>query len=288
MLKLNVAGVPEHFNFPWHQAIESGRFADAGFDVQWTDFPGGTGAMMQSLQHGDSDIAVVLTQGAIAKVLDGNPSRIVKTFVASPLLWGIHVAADSDIVSADQIQGRKYAISRQGSGSHLMSIVDAAERGWPHDSPKFETVGNLDGARKALADATAEVFLWEKFTTAPYVDSGEFRLVGQRETIWPAFVICAANQLIQAEPAALRQLLEILNQQCRELTNDSAAVKLIAHRYQLDPLETETWFSMTRWSEDFAAPDRAISTAIEYINRLGIAEKPTATPENVWQSLPVN
>lgn len=288
MLKLNVAGVPEHFNFPWHQAIESGRFADAGLDVQWTDFPGGTGAMMQSLEQGDCDIAVVLTQGAIVKVLDGSPSRIVKTFVKSPLLWGIHVAADSDIESTDQIRGRKYAISRKGSGSHLMSIVDAAERGWPHDSPKFEIVGGLDGARKALADGTAEVFFWEKFTTAPFVESGEFRLVGQRETIWPAFVICASNELVENKPASLLELLNILNKQCCELKQDANAVKMISDRYDLAPEEVEIWFSITNWSHDFEVPHQAIDTAIAYINRLEIARKPHATAKDVWKSLAVN
>ena len=46
-----------------------------------------------------------------------------------------------------------------------MSIVDAAERGWETDSPKFEAVGSLEGARKAFAAGEAEVFFWEKATT---------------------------------------------------------------------------------------------------------------------------
>jgi ABC-type nitrate/sulfonate/bicarbonate transport system substrate-binding protein len=244
--------------------------------------------MMESLAKGESDIAVVLTQGAIAKVLDGNPSRIVKTFVESPLLWGIHVAADSDILSIDQVRGRKYAISRKGSGSHLMSIVDASERGWPSDSPQFEIVGGLEGGREALANSTAAVFFWEKFTTAPYVDSGEFRIVGERKTIWPAFVICVSEQLIRDEPDQLKQLFEVLNQQCKELSNDLEAVNLISERYKLNVTETEIWFSMTHWSEDFEMPERALTVAIEYINRLGIAQKPTATAGDVWHSLGVN
>ena len=285
MLTLNVAGVPEHFNFPWHTAIESGDFASAGFDIKWTDFHGGTGEMMRSLRRGDSDVAVVLTQGAVADILRGNPSRIVKTYVESPLSWGIHVAANSDIENVDQIEGRKYAISRQGSGSHLMSIVDAAERGWDAASPQFEIVGGLDGARKALAAGEAEVFFWEKATTDPFVQNGEFRLVGVRKTIWPAFVICVREDVLESNAQELRLMLEVLNDHCHELLADEQAVKRIADRYQLDPHETEIWFSSTMWDETFNMPDRALSVVLQYLNRLKIVDAPRALPENVWQQL---
>ncbi len=32
---LRVGGVPEHFNLPWHIAIERGLFAKHGVDVEW-------------------------------------------------------------------------------------------------------------------------------------------------------------------------------------------------------------------------------------------------------------
>lgn len=285
MLQLRVAGVPEHFNYPWHSAIESGDFAKAGFEVNWTDFHGGTGAMMKSLRQGESDIAVVLTQGAVADIIRGNPSRIVKTYVESPLVWGIHVPSSSDIANIDQIKGRTYAISRKGSGSHLMSIVDAAERGWDIDSPQFEIVGSLDGARKAFAEGDAEVFFWEKATTDPYVTNGEFRLVGIRQTIWPAFVICVREKIIEQHGDKLRPMLEVLNRHCEEVTSAEDAVKTISARYELDPHETEMWFSSTIWDMDFEMPNRAFPVVIQYLNRLKIVDAPMAMPEDVWHQL---
>ncbi len=285
MLDVKVTGVPEHFNFPWHQGIESGAFEEAGVKVRWIEAPGGTGAMMKSVGSGEADIGVVLTQGGVAQILKGNPCRIVKTYVQSPLIWGIHVAADSDIESVEQIQGRKYAISRSGSGSHLMSIVDASERGWPGDSPQFEIVGGLDGARKALSAGTAEVFFWEKFTTAPYVDSGEFRLVGVRETIWPAFVIVARNELLSAESDSVRALLEVLNEQCKLVSESGGSVAKIAARYDLEQEEVARWKALTAWNTDFVCPDDAIQTVIRYIDRLGIADALKATTKDVWHTL---
>ena len=277
--------MPEHFNFPWHLGIESGDFADAGFDINWTDFHGGTGAMMQSLRQGESDVAVVLTQGAVADIIKGNPSRIVKTFVESPLVWGIHVPAKSGIETIDQIEGRTYAISRNGSGSHLMSIVDAAERGWETEPMKFEIVGGLDGARKALADGDAEVFFWEKATTDPYVDNGEFRLIGTRKTAWPAFVVCVRQSVIEEHGDKIRAMLDVLNRHCEELVADEDAVKTIAARYKLDPAETEMWFSATLWDYDFAMPNRALPVVLQYLNRLKIVDAPMALPEDVWHQL---
>ncbi len=46
---VKIGGVPEHFNYPWHKAIEEGKFAQHQIDLQWTDYPGGTGALVQDL-----------------------------------------------------------------------------------------------------------------------------------------------------------------------------------------------------------------------------------------------
>ena len=205
-----VAGVPEHFNLPWLHAIESGQFQDAGINLKYRDVPGGTGAMTRGLREQRFDIAVVLAEGGVASLLRGNPSRIVKTYVESPLIWGIHVAANSDIENAEQINGRRYAISRYGSGSHLMAIVDAKERGWPTKEMLFEKIESLDGARQALASGQADTFFWERFTTAPYVQSGEFRRVGERRTLWPAFVICAREDVLADRPDEVKAVLEIV------------------------------------------------------------------------------
>ena len=48
------------------------------------------------------------------------------------------------------MKGKRYAISRFGSGSHLMAIVDAVQRGWDPAEIKFVKIGNLKGARAAM------------------------------------------------------------------------------------------------------------------------------------------
>lgn len=87
MKSLRVAGVPEHFNLPWHLADEEGAFESAGIDLQWIDVPEGTGKMCQMLREDETDMAVILTEGIIKDICDGNPSSIVQTYVESPLSW---------------------------------------------------------------------------------------------------------------------------------------------------------------------------------------------------------
>jgi len=58
MKKVQIIGVPEHFNLPWHLAIEEGAFKERGIDLTWTDIPEGTGKMCQMLQDEETDLAI--------------------------------------------------------------------------------------------------------------------------------------------------------------------------------------------------------------------------------------
>ena len=59
---VRIAGVPEHFNLPWHMAIEEGAFEDRGIDLEWTEVPEGTGKMCQLLENQETDLAIILTK----------------------------------------------------------------------------------------------------------------------------------------------------------------------------------------------------------------------------------
>ena len=74
---------------PWQIAQESG--APFNFEV----CHGGTGQMCKQLESGELDVALMLTEGTTQHIAKGGNIRIVGTYVASPLVWGIHVAANS-------------------------------------------------------------------------------------------------------------------------------------------------------------------------------------------------
>ena len=87
------------------------------------------------------------------------------------MIWGIHVAQDSIYKNLSELKGQKAAISRYGSGSHLMAYVNALKLKWNTASDlQFEVVKDLDGAVESLSSKEADYFMWEKFTTKPLVD----------------------------------------------------------------------------------------------------------------------
>ena len=130
MKRVNIGGVPEHFNLAWYLTLKDGSYKDEGINLRWKDFFGGTGQMCKALREGEVDMAVILTEGIIKDITAGNPSKIVQIFVESPLIWGIHVAQASDYQRIEDIKGTKAAISRYGSGSHLMAYLNAKNNQW--------------------------------------------------------------------------------------------------------------------------------------------------------------
>ena len=249
MKKVNIIGVPEHFNLPWHMAIEEGAFAERGIDLTWTDIPEGTGRMCELLKTKETDLAIILTEGLVKSISEGNDSKIIQEFIATPLQWGIHVSANSNYHSVAELSKTKAAISRYGSGSHLMAYVNAQNQGWAIDNLQFEIINNLDGAVEALSKGSADYFLWEHFTTKPIVDKGVFRRLGDCPTPWPCFVIAATEDFISKNPTVLQHILEIINLYTLEFKKIPSINRTLSNRYGQKLEDIDSWLSMTKWSQ---------------------------------------
>ena len=249
MEKIKIGGVPEHFNLPWHLCIENNAFADKNIDVKWTDFPGGTGAMCKALRDKEIDVAIILTEGFVKDMIEGNPSKIVQTYIETPLIWGIHVGAESKYETISDIKDTKVAISRYGSGSHLMAYVNAQKQNWATDNLKFEVIGNLDGAVEGLTNGTADYFMWEHFTTKPLVDSGVFRRVGDCPTPWPCFVIAVRDEVLESKPEVVNEMLKVVNAKTKNFKEKENIAALLADRYEQKLEDIKEWLSITEWSQ---------------------------------------
>jgi sulfonate transport system substrate-binding protein len=270
MIKLTIGGVPEHFNLPWHLTRERGTFEREGVELAWRDYPGGSGAMANALRSGEVDAALLLTEGAVAAVTDGVELDIVSRYTDSPLVWGIHVPASSRFRAVAELRGARYAISRIGSGSHLIAFVHARAEGWPLERLSLVTVGSLDGAAEAFAAGKADVFFWEKFMTKPLVDAGKFRRVGEFTAPWPAFVVCAARAIDGDLRAALGRALALVLDEARALRSRSDAPRLIAERYGLAAADAAAWLETTRWSERVGVSAEDVAPACMALGSLGV------------------
>ncbi len=250
MKTIIVGGVPEHFNLPWHLCIENDKFKDQGVNVIWKDFPEGTGAMCKALRSGEIDVAVILTEGIIRDIINGNESKIIQTYISSPLIWGIHVAAAASYKNIQDLEGTKAAISRKGSGSHLMVYVNAQRKNWDLEKLGFEIINNLEGAIEALKKDDAQYFMWEHFTTKPLVDNKTFRLVADCPTPWPCFVIAARDECLRKDADRLKTMLEVLNSETKDFKVQKNIDVQISERYQQKLEDIRKWLDLTKWSQE--------------------------------------
>ena len=250
MKTVKIGGVPEHFNLAWYLTLKNGEYKAEDINLRWHDFFGGTGQMCKALREGEIDLAVILTEGIIKDIIAGNPSTIIQTFIETPLIWGIHVANDSSYKVIDDLKGTKAAISRYGSGSHLMAYINAQNNNWDLENDlDFEVIKNLEGAIEGLTNDAADYFMWEKFTTKPLVDDGTFRRIGNCPSPWPCFVIAVRTEFLEQNKDEVKTILNIINKTTSEFKDIPSIDKTIANRYEQKLVDVQEWLSLTEWSQ---------------------------------------
>ncbi|MEZ4794255.1 MAG: substrate-binding domain-containing protein [Flavobacteriaceae bacterium] len=251
MKTIHIGGVPEHFNLPWYLTLRNKEYQEQGINLRWKDYHGGTGQMNKALREREIDMAVILTEGIVRDIVNGNPSKIVQGYVKSPLVWGIHVAKNAPFETLEALKGTKAAISRFGSGSHLMAYINAQQLGWDLEKDlQFEVIQNLQGAIEGLPAGRGDYFMWEKFTTKPFVDQGVFRLVGECPTPWPCFVIAVREEVLESDAASVKTILEIINTTTIEFKNIPSIDQMLANRYGQQLEDVRKWLSITQWSQE--------------------------------------
>jgi ABC-type nitrate/sulfonate/bicarbonate transport system substrate-binding protein len=270
MKRFKIGGVPEHFNLPWKLAIEERKLVDLGVELHWSDMTGGTGQMIKGLQTGTLDIAVLLTEGITKSILQGLNAKIVAVYVTTPLRWGIHVPYNSDIQTVKQLENQTFAISREGSGSHLMTYVRAKQENWNLKDLKFNVVGDVYGGLWALENNQAQGFLWEKYTTYPFTEQKKCRYIDEIVTPWPCFVIAVRSELLEENEALLKTVFERVHQEARTLKENPNAAEIIAWRYNLKLEQTKSWLSETDWNYDNSLMKDSIENVVNTLESLDL------------------
>lgn len=248
MKKIQIGGVPEHFNYAW-KILSARCGGQSGIpDFDWIEYHGGTGAMMTDIAAGKLDLALVLTEGAVAGISNGIPAKIVGTFVESPLIWGVHVPMASPAKILSDLGEATFAVSRLFSGSHLMTCFMAREIGWHWDKLRFEAVQSLEGARASFKEGKTNAFLWEKYTTKHLVESGEWRRVAEYLPHWPAFAVVASEKYL-AKGAAndITDLLAAVRAFIFDWPVDERNA-YIGQNYGMGQADVLEWAATTVWS----------------------------------------
>jgi sulfonate transport system substrate-binding protein len=248
---LRIGGVPEHFNLPWQLAAEHDIFTSQGIELSWTFYAGGTGAMTKALSNGELDIAILLTEGFVSAASQGLKARIAKVYIETPLVWGIYSGANSRIKQAKDALKKKYAISRMGSGSHLMAMIHAQQNGVALKNENFAIVNSLHGAVQSLIKNETQLFFWEKFMTRPHVKSGELNLVGEFSAPWSGFLVIVSEQVIKTRSEDVQKLMSIMNAECISFKQHNSSAVHLRKKFDMSLPEARTWLRNTQWNYDY-------------------------------------
>jgi len=228
--------------------------------------------MCQDLREGNIDMAILLTEGAVKDISNNNPSQICSFYVDSPLIWGVHSSKNSPLTHENIDPETSFAISRFTSGSHLMAYVYASKLGIHLEETDFEVINNLEGAKKSLERNDNQLFLWEKYTTKPFVDSNEFKRIDECPTPWPAFVVVATEALIQKSPEAVEKVISIVQEQAKKLKSNPGTAALISSRYRIKLEDAKSWLSEVQWSVDISINEDILKDVSNVLKDLGLID----------------
>lgn len=272
-MNIRIGGVPEHFNYPWHYGLAEGLFAEAGLSIEWQDVGGGSGAMCAMLDSGELDLAVVLTEGVVKHIAQGSGARIVQQYVKSPLIWGIHCSRHFLQRAELDLSKARFARSRKGSGSHIMAYVDAEQKSYTVDESQFVDVGNIEGAITAFEEDRADILLWERFMTQPYVDRGQVHRIAECISPWPCFVLVASEQVVANTDFPMNLLQEKIQEACLKVMADPQSVARIASYYNLELEQVEQWYSMTEWQSSPWVSSRMLENVMKTLKRTEVIDR---------------
>ena len=275
LTKIRVGGVPEHFNLTWHLAMENGLFEKEGIELEWTVFKGGTGQMTKALRDNEIDVCILLTEGIISDIVKGNPSKLIGKYLNTPLIWGVYTGINNPVNYYGEIYDKNYAISRFGSGSHLMPIVDANAKKIKIKEEQFQVIKNLEGALESLTENETDAFYWEKYTTKPYVDNGTLKHLGDYVTPWPCFMIAATNNILENQKEAIDKMLKVIYFTSKQFMLSPTSVQEVSDRYNQKLEDVESWFHATEWSVNNDISDKLLKNVLHTLHYAGIIdEKP--------------
>ena len=193
--------------------------------------------------------------------------RIIGTYVDAPLTWAISAGASSPVSDVGELRGGRIGVSRMGSGSHIMSIVLAQQRGWlasdtavgqsvaaPRAEPfDFVILGDFAGLRDGVNADKADAFMWETFTSKPFHDGGVIKRVGQITTPWPAFMLAARTQMIGERADEVRRLGDAVSEACGVFMQERDTGKsqeYVASTFAQRPEDVEEWFKTVKYAGD--------------------------------------
>jgi len=238
---LKIGGVCEYFNYPFL----GGFLPDVDFKV----CAAGSGQMLDLLNKGEIDIALMLTEAAMKAQKTQTDLCILSEYVSSPLHWGVYISP----AEKDNWQNlpKIFAVSRLGSGSHLMANLWAKDA---QDALQFLPVETLDNAIVQMARGEAHFFLWEQTTTLPYVAQGKLHQIDSVQAPWAAFVLVTKQKTFVQKQAEIQALYVQLGSVLQTIQSQEDSIEKMADFFKLPITSLQEAYALLQWVNVFPKP----------------------------------
>ncbi|KAK2460974.1 hypothetical protein APHAL10511_007444 [Amanita phalloides] len=275
-MPLRVGYVREHFSSPLLQYAE----IDNGETFTLVECPSGSGQLISRLTNDEIDVAIALTDPLISGIANGSKAyKLVGSYVTTPLNWAVITGRNSNFNDIRDLEGSTLGISRHGSGSQTMAYVMALQQGWPTDQLKFQVNNDIRGLINSVNDASTSAFMWEWFTTKPFVDAGEVRFIGSVPTPWPSWLIAAHPAAERAPVETIRYFLGNLTSHVRRFDlPDHRAVEDIAfikETFGYAEEDIKAWLRTVGYTDDCTTiSTRVIQDTLSVLGKAGVIQVP--------------
>jgi len=249
-------------------------FSAKSIELTWKDYRGGTGDLVKAIKENQIDVGVLLTEGAVKAIADGAPMRIVQVYVNSPLHWGIYAGIQSSFDTLDDVKNPTFCISRYGSGSHLMAYLLCRRQKWNADKIEFIEIGNFSSALREFNHNPNRLFLWERFMTKPYVDSGTLKKIGEIPTPWASFSIVVHQSALDKHEDTIIELLKIISNYTYKFKQNALdSIDYISNYFEFSIEDMKTWIQDTDWNYLLDIPIPKLKSALDFLKEAGLVDK---------------
>ncbi len=263
---ISIGGVNEHFNLPWMKLCEN-----SSSKMNWKSYAGGTGVLTSALRSNEIDIAVLLTEGLLLDILKNGNLSLICFHVANPLRWAIHIREKNS--ENFSFENKRFAISRIGSGSHTMAKFLLNGKNIPYNEKMMVEVGSLEGGLKSLEENKSDIFLWEKFTTEPFLKNHGLKSIGEVLTPWPPFSVATTKKFLKENKELISEIASEVKHISNEIHEASSTIAEMGERWKILPENAAKWLSEIKWDDRIPVDEKSLASVLENMKKAGLIEK---------------
>ncbi|KAG6855772.1 hypothetical protein H0H87_010981 [Tephrocybe sp. NHM501043] len=143
----------------------------------------------------------------------------------------------------------------------------------------FQINNDIRGLIDSVNDGSTSAFMWEWFTTKPFVDAGEVKFIGSVPTPWPSWLVAAHPSPERAPVDDLRVFLERLTIYVRTFNSpesrESANIKFIEEHFGYPTADIESWLKTVGYPEScLHISQKVITDTLSVLEKAGVVKVP--------------